>query len=288
MLKILARVSQIGFCVAVTAVIVWFLWDKLGGEPRRDLDAYRRVLAEHVVEDFAGKLPRRDEIRKLVVAPVGRDVDGRVTDLLYDAVEAEELYFLVSMGTVRDAVEDQLGGTEPQSVDEAVQLAEKIKVDDPSVEGVLYTELGHFSDGRRGIGAHVELKGWLVRLETKAPVPGGVVEPTHRRIAGRFDLDWFDATMQEVFWLLRGFVWVLFTAGLPFALTPLVVKVTAMRKNSANWLLLGGLVGASLLLGIALMGFRPGVGGWLLLLVGALCAFVYDFGICDRIDEAQR
>ncbi len=288
MLSLLARLSQIGFFVAVTAVVVWFLWDKIGGEPRRELDPYRQVLAEKVVVDFAGKLPRRDEIRKLVIAPVVRDVDGRVTDLLFDAVEDEELYFLVSPSTVRAAIEERFEGRPPRSIDEAVALAKVIAEEDPSVEGVLYTELGHFSDGRRGIGAEVELRGWLVRLETGAPVPGGVIEPSFARIRGRFDLDWFEAATRSVPWWVRLGAWLLFVVGLPFALTPVVVRVTRLRSNRANALLLGAMVGASVLLGWALMGLRAGLGGWLLLTQGAIAAFVYDFAICDRIDEAQR
>ncbi|RME76286.1 MAG: hypothetical protein D6776_01535 [Planctomycetota bacterium] len=288
MLRLLTRVSQIGFSLAVTAAIVWFLWDKIGGEPRRELDPYRQVLAERAVRQLAHEVPRRDEIRKLVVAPVVRDVDDRVTDLLVDALEDEQLYFLVSPSTVRDTIDKRFGGRRPRTLEDAVALARAIAQEDPAVEGVLFTILGHFSDGRRGIGAHVELKGWLARLDTGEPVPGGLVGPVHATIRGRLDLDWIAATMRSIALWKRLGIWLIFTAGLPFALSSVVARVTRLRSNRANAWLLAGLVGASVALGWLLMGLRIGWGGVLVLLLGALVAFVYDFTICDQIDEAQR
>lgn len=280
------RIALIAFFSVATVALVWLLIDQWG-EPRIKLDPYRQLLAKQVVHDVVWELPRRDEIRRLVVVPIVRDVDERVTDLLYDALYERDLFFLANQSDVRSVIENKFNDREPLNIAEAVAVGRAMAADDTSIQGVLFPVLSAFSPGREGVGARVELKAWLVRLDSAATVPGGTVVST-TEMASRWDLDWFAAYAQSSSRFWRMVLWLLLTTGLPFALFPVVKAALAMDNNRANGALLGGLVAASTMWALVLMGLRPGWSGAALLVIAALGAFVYSFGICDWIDEKRR
>src|SRR5205807_2120178 len=97
-------------------------------------------------------------------------------------------------------------------------------------DGLLFAVVGRDS-GQKGLGAQVDLDLRLMSLRTGAEVANGRVHPAPARIDSRASLDYFAAWMEQVHWLWRGFLWLLFTAGLPFAMFPIVQAVTARENN---------------------------------------------------------
>ena len=286
MLQTIVRICQIAFLVLATAALAWWLGGKLGGGPRRlELDPFQRTLAEKAVLEVVAELPRREDVRKLVVPPVVGDLDGRVTDLLVDAVRDDDRYEVVRPSSVEDAIKEDLKGKIPATREDVLKLAKKL-VAKTQADGVLYATVARDS-GQKGLGAEVDLQARLIRLKDEAEVPGGLVRSTHR-IESRASLDYFAPFMEQVHPLWRMFLWLLFTAGLPFAAFPIVQAVTAKENNRLNALLLGGLVACDVVFGAALFGFRPGWFGVFVLVVAGFAAFIYDFAICDKIDDMRN
>ncbi|MFC1706422.1 hypothetical protein ACFL59_06295 [Planctomycetota bacterium] len=285
MLGTLVRIAQVAFLVVATAALAWFLWGKLDWEPRRELDPFRRTLAEQAVSEVVYELPRRDEIRKLLVTPIVRDVDHRVFDMLFDAVAESELYFVADDDLVLDYIAEERDGQEPGTIAEAVEVGRVLREQDNAIEGVLFSTLPKFSDGRRGLGAEVKLDSWLVHLESGATVPGGVVSST-AEVASRASLDYLAPYMETVSPLFRIFVFLLAAAGLPFALFPIVKEVLRRRDTKINIALICGLTVLNVVFALALMGFRPGLGGVLFVLLGGAAGFVYNHDICEKIEQA--
>ncbi|MHC4831962.1 MAG: hypothetical protein ACYTFT_16675 [Planctomycetota bacterium] len=282
MLQTLARIAQIGFLVVITGIGGWFLYGKLKSEPRRELDPYRRILVADVIEEVVSEIPRRDEIRKLAVAPVARDVDGRVFDLLYDELGEAGLYFLADDDATLEAAKD---AGAPTTIEAAVNFGRRLKADDPSIEGVLFTRLGEFSDGRKGVGARVGMDAWLLNLQSGATAPGGVIHKADS-LDSRTDLRHFAAFSETVSPLLRVFLWALFVAALPFALLPVVKGVLKRRNTQRNLVLVAGFALASVLVALVLMGLRPGWTGVLLLFVGLLGSVIYSIAMFEQIEKA--
>ncbi|MHC4393473.1 MAG: hypothetical protein ACYS22_19435 [Planctomycetota bacterium] len=282
MLQTIARIAQIGFLVVITGVGGWFLYGKLKSEPRRELDPYRRILVADVIEEVVSEIPRRDEIRKLAVAPVARDVDGRVFDLLYDELAEAELYFLADDDSTLEAAKE---AGAPTTIEAAVNFGRRLKADDPSIEGILFTRLGEFTDGRKGVGARVGMDAWLLNLQSGATAPGGVIHKADS-LDSRTDSRHFAAFTETVSPVLRVLLWLIYVAGLPFALLPIVKGVLKRRNTQRNVALVAFHVATAVLMGVMLMGFRPGWTGALLLLVGLLGATVYTIAMFEQIEKA--
>lgn len=286
MLQAIVRVCQIAFLVLAMVALGWWLSGKIGsGERRRDLDPFQRTLAEKAVAAVVAELPSREDVRKVVIPPVVGDLDGRVTDLLVDAVGDDERYEIVSPSRIEDAIAESWKGRAPATREAAIALA-KALAPDTRADGLLFAVVDRAS-GQKGLGARVDLQARLIRLADEAEVPGGMVRATET-IESRASLDYFAPWMEQVHPLWRAFLWVLFTAGLPFAAFPIVQAVTAKENNRWNAVLLGGFVALDVLFAAALLGFRPGWFGGLLLVVAAAAAFVYDFAICEKIDDMRK
>jgi hypothetical protein len=283
MLQTIVRVCQIVFFVLAIVALAWWLGGKLGGESRRALDPFQRTLAERVVAEVAAELPQREDLRRVIVVPVAGDLDRRVTDML--ARRLDEKYEIVSASKVDDAIRDDWKGVSPTTRKAALALGRGL-ARATQADGLVFATVDR-SSGEKGLGAQVTLEAHLIRLSDGAEVPGGVARST-RRIESRASLDYFAPWMEQVHWLWRAFLWVLFTAGLPFAMFPIVQAVTARESNRLNALLLAGLVACDVAFAAALLGFRPGWLGAVVLVIAALSAFVYDFAICDRIDEVRK
>lgn len=285
MLGTIAQIAKIGFLVTATAALGWFLWTRLDGEPRRELDPHRRILAARVVEEIARELPRRDEVRRLAVLPVVSDLDGRVYDLLYDAIADADLYFLVSPSAVREATEAKTGRVAPLTKAEAVAVGRALKEKDASVEGVLFSTLTEMTEGRRGLGAHVKLEASLIELTHANEVPGGFVTASSR-IDRKLSLDYYAGTMHGASALGRFLLGLLLIGGLPLALyVPVARRILRSRHNTANALLLGGMVLADVLIALALMGFQPGFLGGVVVFLAGLGGGIYDHDALEWLES---
>jgi hypothetical protein len=286
MLQTIVRVCQIAFLVLATVALGWWLSGKLGGERRRELDPFQRTLAERVVAAAVAELPAREDVRRVVIPPLLGDLDDRVSDMLVERVEAAGRYEVVRPSRVEDAVKAGLATHLPTTPEEALKLARKL-APETRADGLVFGQVARDS-GQRGLGAEVDLALRLVSLRPGAKVADEVVHPPAARIESRASLDYFAPWMEQVHWLWRAFLWLLFTAGLPFATFPLVQAVTAKENNRWNAALLGGLVLFDVAFAAALLGFRPGWFGGFVLLIAAFGAFIYDFAICDKIDEMRK
>jgi len=276
-LQTIVRVCQIAFLVVATIALGWFLAGKLGGERKRELPAFERVLAERAVDRVVEDLPRRETLRRLLVLPVsGQDLDGRVTDLLLERLEARDEYDAI------DAREFE-GVLTPKDADEAIKAFRKLSKE-ARPDGILFASVRR-DHGRQGVGARVELEARLI--DPKADFTGEVVRKTER-IESRASIDWFAPFMEQISAPLRLLGWVLFTIGFPFALFPVVQGVTRRENNRWNAVLLGGLTAADGALALVLLGLRPGAFGWMLIVLACMAGFVYNFVICDRIDEMRK
>lgn len=286
MLQAIVRVCQIAFLVLATVALGWWLSGKLGGERRRELDAFQRTLAAKAVAIAVAELPAREDVRRIVIPPVLGDLDGRIADMLVARVEADGRYEVVPPARVEEAVKDGLAHALPAKPDDALKLARKL-APATRADGLLFTSVERGS-GEKGLGAEVALHFQLLRLKDGAEVPGALVHDARARIDSRASIDFFAAWMEQVHWLWRGFLWVLFTAGLPFAMFPIVQAVTSKESNRMNAVLLSGLVLLDVAFAAALLGFRPGWFGAFMLVLAAFGAFIYDFAVCDKIDEMRK
>lgn len=281
MLQTIVRVCQIAFLVLATITLGWFLSDKFGGPRQRELHPFERGLAERVVERVVERLPRRESIRRLLVMPVsGQELDGRITDLLVDRLGNREEYEVIDARRY-DVV------ASPENVAAAIAQARRGKLlKDARPDGILWASVRR-DIGRKGLGAMVELEARLVRLDAKAEFPSDAVIETEK-IESRASIDWFAPYMEQSSRLLRLGIWLGVTGGLPFALFPLVQAVTRKENNRLNAILLSGLVAFDAVAALVLLGLRPGFFGWTLVLLAALAGFIYDFVMCDRIDEMRK
>lgn len=304
MLATVARVAQIGFLVAVTGAIGWFLYGKITADRPRELTPYERPLLERVVAKVVDELPRRESIRRMLVMPARGDLDGRIIDMVIAQIRSERREY-----DVVDA-RDYMGKGAPSDPKSALEVAEALKKD-ARPDGFLFTTITRELP-RDGVGTRVEVELKLVQNEKKedtvgdkarrmaailwpeldpaqdvADVPGDKVKAAER-IDTRLSLDWFAPTMQSESVFLRLGIWLLLVIGLPFALTPVVQEVVRRENNRANAILLTAFALFNFGLAVVLMGLRPGVSGLLLAGLGTFAGFLYDFVICDRIDEARK
>jgi hypothetical protein len=304
MLATVSRIAQIGFLVVATAAVGWFLYGQITAERPRELTPYERPLVERVVAKVVEELPRDERIRRLLVMPVKHDLDGRVTDVLVDRLGREREEY-----DVIDA-RSYLGKGAPSDAKAALEVVEALKKD-ARPDGFLFPTVERTLP-RDGVGTSVALELRLVPNEKKedtvldrarrvaaflfpeadpahdvAEIPGQEVS-AQEKIESRFSMDWFAPTMHGQSSLVRFAIWLVLVAGLPFALSPVVTEVVRRENNRLNAALLAGFSAFNLLLALTLMGFRPGVSGWLLALVGTFFGFLYDFVMCDRIDEARK
>lgn len=280
MLQAIVRVCQIVFLVLAIAALGWFLYDRWSQDRRIELDPYRRVLAERAVGRVVDELPRKDAIKRLLVLPVAGDVHGHVTDMLVNEVEERRDEYIVV-----DA-RDFEGVKTPANVAEGLAIAKKL-AKEARPDGILQPTAS-LDYGRKGVGATVTVEAKLVTLDAKANFPSDTVQATEK-IESRFSVDHWSATMEQTSSLLRLGLWIVGVAGLPFAIFPVVQSVTRRENNRLNAALISGLVAFDLLLALVLMGIRPGGAfGWLLLVLAGFAGFVYNFEICDRIDEMRK
>jgi hypothetical protein len=286
-LKVIVRICQIAFFgLGAIALAYWLGWGFGGGKSRRPLDPFQRVLAEGAVREVVDALPRREDVRKVIVGPVAGDFDGRVNEMLANAVNDAGIYDVVTWEEAL-AFFAKDGKTLPgpdlfrESPAARAEVA-KTTGTDGWIQGNVVR-----SSGRRGLGASVDLAVRLVKLPDLAEIPDGEVRST-KKIETRASLDYFAPWMEQVHPLWRLFLWILFTGGLPFAAFPVVQAITARESNRWNAALLGGLVLLDVSFAAALLGFRPGWFGALALTAAACAGFVYDFAICNKIDEMRR
>lgn len=278
MLQTVVRVCQILFLVLAIAALGWFLSDKFKFEKRRELTLFEQGLAERVVERVVEELPRREAVKRMLVMPVsGQELDGRVTDLLVERLQDREEYDIIDGRDFEDV-------RTPESADEAIKLALKVK--DARPDGVLFSRVLR-SIGHHGVGARVELESRLVQIDPAGRFPSDVVRKTEE-IESRASLDWFAPYMGSTSRLLRLGLWLAITAGLPFAFMPLVQGVVRRENNRMNAAMLASFTAVNVLAALVLMGIRVGAFGWLLVLLAGLGGFVYNFVICDRIDEMRK
>lgn len=280
MLQTIARVCQIAFLVLASAALVWWLSGKMSWERRRVLTPFERGLAERAVAGVVEELPRREAVKWLLVLPVGgQELDGRVTDLLVDRIQDREEYQVIDARSF----EGVLSGL--PTADEAIKLALKLRKD-RTIDGILYATVRR-DIGHHGVGATVDLEARLVHLDAAGKYPSDVVRKTER-IESRASLDWFAPYMEQASALGRFGLWILIAAGLPFAFLPLVQAVVRREKNRWNAAMLLSFVAVDMLAALVLQGVRTGLFGWLLVLLAGLGGFVYNFIICDRIDEMRK
>jgi hypothetical protein len=304
MLKTIARVCQIAFLVVATAALAWFLAGKLAGERRREFDPFERLLVARVVDRVVDALPRRYDVKRVLVLPVKDDPDQYVTSELNRALRDRREYVFY------DAREQGPSGV-PTGLDDAVKRALKLK-EDIRPDAILHSAV-RMNVPRDGVGAEVALESHLVPLPEKkeesaaekarrlaayvfpdyveakaAELPDGPAIEATERIDSRLSLDWFACRMEEASAIGRIAIWVLLAAGLPFAFYPVVQAVTRKENNRLNAAMLTTFVLTNMAGAAVLMGLRPGILGWIAVLAAGAVGFVYDFIICDRIDEMRK
>jgi hypothetical protein len=304
MLKTVVRIVQIAFFALGAAALAWFLWGKLSGERQRDLDPWERMCAERAVDALVDAIPRRDAIKRMLVMPVEGDLDGRVSDMLWRRIQERPEYVFIDGRSYQPA-------QKPADVKEALELVDKIRKSQ-NPQGVLVSRVERVTP-RDGVGTKVDIEAHLIPLpddqsaldkarrfagawfpslapdDAKAAESAGeTVHPPAETITTRFSVDWWAGAMEATSRFERLAAWLLFTGGLPFALMSLVQAVTRRENNRLNAAMLAGFVAADGLAALFLMGLRIGASGWVLLLFAGFAGFLYDFVICDRIDEMRK
>jgi hypothetical protein len=221
-------------------------------------------------------LPRADELHILLVPPIEGDATRWLQETLGEAILEHGFYEdVVDPEDVAGKRKEKLGDKEPLAREDWLMLAREMKAD-----GVLFGRSTSFTDGRRGLGARLDLAVELVRAKDGAVVPDGKVA-VERTIASRASLDYFTPWMRSMSRALRFLLWVVFAGGLPFALYPVVRGVTRLESNKAAAALVVGMTAVDLVLAAALMGFAPGGVGIGFLVVGGIVAGIYNLGIGD-------
>jgi hypothetical protein len=299
-MRFLVRGAQIVLALAVLGVVGWCVFGP--GERRYELDPFQQQLADRVVGDLVEALPAREDVRRVVLPPIDGDLDGRVTDMLRARVTAETRYELASPSKVDDAarlaarpgapslidmIAQRLRGDTPPTEDpyfaQALAVAKKV-APETKADGALIADVDRTS-GDHGVGAKVALRARLVRLSDGKEL-GDVSR--EQRIDSRFSVAYLSPWMATVPRTGRIFAWLVFTAALPFALYPVVVRVTKKENNRLNAALVAVLTLASALGAFALAGFSGGFGSIILVLGASALACLYHMIVCDQIDEARR
>ncbi len=270
----------------IIVVIAWpFVAPRLGigeqREARRDLDPFREHLANEAAREAASKLPRLDDVHRLVLPPVEGDATRWLQEILAEAIEDDGFYDVVDLGDLREKRKEKLKDKDPLAREDWLLLARELKAD-----AVLFARAEAFSEGRRGVGAKCALDLALARASDGAPLPEGKAS-VRREIGSRASLDYFTPFMQSSSVVLRLLAWLLLAAGLPFALYPAVKGVAGLESNKAAAFLVLGMTALDLLAGVALMGFAPGGFGIVLLAVGGLVVLVYNLAMGNRLADLR-
>lgn len=303
MLQTIVRVCQVAFFALGAVTLGWFLVGKLSGERRREMNPWERTCAERAVALVVDQLPRRDAIKRLLVWPVRGDYDERITDILVDGLGTRPEYDIIDARKELKAV--------PSDWKTALETMQKLKAS-TRADGVLYTTVERETP-RDGVGTKVDMDARLVPLvgqessgvidsarrlagvvfpslapEQAREEAGEEVHPPAQEIRSRASIDWWSGEMEQTSRLLRLAIWAAAVGALPFALFPVVQAVTRRENNRLNAAMLAGMAAANMAVALALLGLRVGLFDALLVALAGFAGFLYDFVICDKIDEMRR
>jgi hypothetical protein len=115
-----------------------------------------------------------------------------------------------------------------------------------------------------------------------------VIHPPAQEIRSKVSLDWWEGAMEQTSRFLRFAIWGIVAGGLPFVLFRVVQAITRQENNRLNAALLSGMAAVNMAAALVLAGLRVGLFGWLLVALAGFAGFVYDFVICDKIDEMRK
>ncbi|RME78775.1 MAG: hypothetical protein D6785_11830, partial [Planctomycetota bacterium] len=152
--------------------------------------------------------------------------------------------------------------------------------------GVLKLIVEDFKSGKRGKGAGLYLKAQLQLVNEDGKVQEVKLKPFQQYIKTKFSLLYFSAWMNSIGWGWRILFWLLFTVLLPLSTTSLVIRIASYQSNKYNFLMILGYTAADMLMAFVLTGFNiSGTITGILLFLGFLASGIYNYEICDLIDD---
>jgi hypothetical protein len=248
--KVWKIVAGIVVLSLITTGVVYFL-----SEEKREMSELMQSLALEVQHDFQAELPRVREINRmlvLVVERAPRDEEAQFREQLVDQVIASDKYNLITWAKVEKVLGESevskwaakfglLPGSQPQTLNQAVDAMKKLDRANFEIDGVLFIEITQFFQGAEdnGFGSKIGVKATIWSRTKNAEVAS--VGPVASAIDSRLDLRYLSHAMshQSIFWRLPA--WLVLCCGLPWALIGLVRAVVKRRSNQANMGLLAGL-----------------------------------------------
>lgn len=246
------------------------------------LSYWRQLVLDRTVDQVVGNLPAAPAGTAAVVFPLAGDPGDRIAESLRASVRASGKYHVIEPGVIARLL--GTGTTTPLTVadlDQAIRLAA-----DAGAAYALMGEVQRFED-RDGQGADLEV---LLRL---ADVQGkrSVWAREFREHFGEsvWSLEYLQARLGTMHWLLRVLLWLGFVGLLPVLCLKVVRKQIARETNTARlvlWIFLSalGMVAAVLMIGAGPMGWSSG----LLLCLAALTAVVYNLFVLSEVARVMR
>ncbi|RME03420.1 MAG: hypothetical protein D6805_06710, partial [Planctomycetota bacterium] len=136
---------------------------------------------------------------------------------------------------------------------------------------------------RGGRGAGIDVGATLRLLDQGKELS---IKPFRQYITTEFSLIYISAWMRSrsAFW--RVVFWILVVALLPLLLNRWVVRVASRQSNQANLAMILGFTLVDMALAFLLAGLQvEGLFTSILLFIGFLVAGIYNYEICDLIDD---
>ncbi|MBI4576094.1 MAG: hypothetical protein HY722_07525 [Planctomycetes bacterium] len=259
-----------------------------GPAPPPEMDALVERAVGEAVAQAARSLAAREEPRRLYLTPLAGDVPtGRVSWLLRDAVSRLEGFQVLEVpeeasAGVTDLVSAFLG-THIEALVSPARARARALQEAARAEGLVVGQV-RLADGAEEVRVALDLE--LVDAAAGRTI-ASMEGPLVRLEKSWFALPYYRYRVQGWAWWARLGGWLVFILGLPFALVPVLRPALRARSNAVNGAFLAGLTAVDALLAAALTGLDlGGVGGVALVLVAAVAAGAWNFGILDELEEA--
>jgi hypothetical protein len=251
----------------------WATWTivRTPSDPRA---ALRDTLLDSISERIAAQTPIQFAGRPIVVAQLGGDPDGTLTQGLRLRLGAEKVRSV--SGEFLDRVLQQMGlqGKPVVTLDAAMRVARET-----GVEAVLFGDVVDQRLADRAGKLTLDLR-WAEtstgRSIYSAPVSAEIGGPSDFLLA---------RTARAAIWP-RILIWLSVSLFLPIMGSPLIQWLTARESNALNLATLGGMTLIDTLIALGLMGLSASSVLPALALVAAfVCAAFYNYVAVDLIDQ---
>lgn len=274
----LATTRMGGFLLGL--LILSNVWWTLGPEAKRP-DSAQRAVADTACAQIVRELPHDRGVYKVAVLPFERDYTSYVTDVVRDGLKRTGHYNIKDKGVIEKLRKKlRLDPGEVWGAESALKRGRRLKVD-----AVVFGSVPEFiqDSGRAGIAVHA------VMLR----VPGGetMAEVTVREGLSKSlaSPGYIEAQLHNTSLMARITSWALICLLLPICFSFVVRRITALQSNFYNFFLLAGFVMLNLALAVIIMGVRLTTWwGWLTILVLIVLSSIYNYGLCNRIEELDR